>query len=67
MAAAAAITWESLSDVSEPGKAVLKEAGLSVAVAKKLVDELGYSLPEDLQVCIGPGMFDDNNNNNNNK
>jgi hypothetical protein len=51
-APASATTWADLVDVSEAGKAALRDGpnGLSLAAAKKVADELGYSVPDDLKV-----------------
>ena len=46
----AAVSWDDLPDVTESGRAVLKGAGITAAVAKRLVEELGYVEASDLKV-----------------
>lgn len=54
-ASAAQVTWEDLPALSEESKAVLREAGLLPATAVRMVDDLGYTVPGDLEVCICAG------------
>jgi hypothetical protein len=44
------VSWDDLSDATEAGLAVLKGAGITAAVAKRVVEELGYVEPSDLTV-----------------
>ena len=47
------VSWDDLSDATEAGRAVLKGASITAAVANRLVKELGYVEPNDLKVsCV---------------
>ena len=54
-----AVTWSDLpAEVTEAGRTVLRDAQITAAVAKRLADELGYTSPEDLEVCQCNGCID---------
>ena len=50
-AAPTSVEWRRLSDMSHDARELLQGAGITAAVAKRLVEELGFTSVGDAQVC----------------
>ena len=49
------LSWEDVSNISDAGRSVLRGAGITPFVAMRMVQDLGFSEPEDLEVSHGDG------------
>ena len=47
---AAPATWEDMTNINEAGRTVLRAAGITPTVARRLMMDLGFSEPQDLEV-----------------